>query len=170
MARLHLVAILLRTPLRASAVRKRCGGSRSSFSRRNCTSRRKSGRWGHGEIIGDSPAFREVLAQVDRVAPTDATVLLTGETGTGKDLLARRLHAHSRHKDRVLIHVNCAALSPTLIEAELFGREKGAYTGSMSRQAGRFELADGSTLFLDEVTELRLHLRPIPAGHSGRAV
>ncbi len=86
-------------------------------------------------------------------------MLLTGETGTGKDLLARRIHAHSRHKDRVLIHVNCAALSPTLIEAELFGREKGAYTGSMGRQAGRFELADGSTLFLDEVTELPLDLQ-----------
>jgi transcriptional regulator with GAF, ATPase, and Fis domain len=109
---------------------------------------------GNGEIIGTSRALREVLVQVDRVAPTEATVLLLGETGTGKELLAEAIHARSPRHDRVLIKVNCAALSPTLIEAELFGREKGAYTGALSRQAGRFELADGSTLFLDEVAEL----------------
>jgi formate hydrogenlyase transcriptional activator len=109
---------------------------------------------GHGGIIGESPRLREVLAQVNQVAPTDTTVLLLGETGTGKDLLAKTIHARSRRKDRTMIRVNCAALAPTLIEAELFGREKGAYTGALTRQAGRFELADGSTLFLDEVAEL----------------
>ncbi len=114
---------------------------------------------GHGAINGNSPALQQVLAQVDRVAPTDATVLLFGETGTGKELLAETIHARSRRKARVMIKVNCAALSPTLIEAELFGREKGAYTGALSRQAGRFELADGSTLFLDEVAELSLDLQ-----------
>jgi transcriptional regulator with GAF, ATPase, and Fis domain len=115
---------------------------------------------GHTGVTGTSPALREVLAQLDRVAPTDATVLLLGETGTGKELLAETIHAHSRRNGRVMIKVNCAGLAPTLIEAELFGREKGAYTGAVSRQAGRFELADGSTLFLDEVAELPLDLQP----------
>jgi formate hydrogenlyase transcriptional activator len=115
---------------------------------------------GHGEIIGTSPSLRRVLDQVERVAPTDSTVLLLGETGTGKELLADVLHSRSRRKARVMIKVNCAALSPTLIEAELFGRERGAYTGAVTRQAGRFELADGSTLFLDEVAELPLDLQP----------
>jgi transcriptional regulator with GAF, ATPase, and Fis domain len=114
---------------------------------------------GHDGIIGNSPGLRQVLAQVDRVAPTDATVLLLGETGTGKELLAETLHARSRRKDRVMIKVNCAAMPSTLIEAELFGHEKGAYTGALSRQAGRFELADDSTLFLDEVAELPLDLQ-----------
>ena len=115
---------------------------------------------GHAGVLGNSPALREILAQVDRVAPTDTTVLLLGETGTGKELLADTIHARSCRKDRVMLKVNCAALSSTLIEAELFGREKGAYTGALSRQAGRFELADGSSLFLDEVTELPLDLQP----------
>ena len=114
---------------------------------------------GHAGIIGNSAALREALAQADRVAPTEATVLLLGETGTGKELLAETIHANSRRSTRVMITVNCAALSPTLIEAELFGREKGAYTGALSRQAGRFELADGSTLFLDEVSELPFDLQ-----------
>jgi transcriptional regulator with GAF, ATPase, and Fis domain len=115
---------------------------------------------GHAGVIGNSPALQQVMAQVERVAPTDATVLLLGETGTGKELLAETLHARSRRKDRLMIKVNCAAMPSTLIEAELFGREKGAYTGALSRQAGRFELADGSTLFLDEVAELPLDLQP----------
>jgi formate hydrogenlyase transcriptional activator len=114
---------------------------------------------GHAGIIGDSPALREVLHQAERVALTDATVLLLGETGTGKELLASSIHARSSRKDRLMIKVNCAALSPTLIEAELFGREKGAYTGALSRQSGRFELANGSTFFLDEVAELPLELQ-----------
>jgi transcriptional regulator with GAF, ATPase, and Fis domain len=114
---------------------------------------------GHADVTGTSAALREVLTQADRVAPTDATVLLVGETGTGKELLAETIHARSRRKTRVMIKVNCAALAPTLIEAELFGREKGAYTGAVTRQAGRFELADGSTLFLDEVAEIPLDLQ-----------
>ena len=114
---------------------------------------------GPSGIIGDSTALREVLSQVDRVAPTDTTVLILGETGTGKELLASAIHNHSRRKGRLMIKVNCAALSPTLIEAELFGREKGAYTGALSSQAGRFELANGSTFFLDEVAELPLELQ-----------
>jgi formate hydrogenlyase transcriptional activator len=114
---------------------------------------------GHTDLTGTSSALREVLTQVDRVAPTDAIVLLLGETGTGKELLAETIHARSRRNARVMIKVNCAALAPTLIETELFGREKGAYTGALSRQAGRFELADGSTLFLDEVAEIPLDLQ-----------
>ena len=114
---------------------------------------------GHTGIIGDSPALREVLRQVERVALTDATVLILGETGTGKELLAASIHARSPRKDRLMIKVNCASLSPTLIEAELFGREKGAYTGALSRQEGRFELANGSTFFLDEVAELPIELQ-----------
>ena len=110
-------------------------------------------------IMSDSQAMRHVLEQAERVAPTEATVLLLGETGTGKGLLAETIHAHSRRSAKLMISVNCAALSPTLIESELFGREKGAYTGALSRQAGRFELADGSTLFLDEVAELPLDLQ-----------
>ena len=96
----------------------------------------------------------EILAQVEQVARTDATVLIEGETGTGKELLARAVHRLSARKDRPLVTVNCASLPPTLIESELFGREKGAYTGAMTRMTGRFEMADGATLFLDEIGEL----------------
>jgi PAS domain S-box-containing protein len=113
----------------------------------------------HGGITGDSPAIRAVLAQVEKVATTEASVLLLGETGVGKELLAQRIHDLSPRSGRPLIKVNCAALPPTLMESELFGREKGAYTGAVSREAGRFELADGSTLFLDEVGELSLDLQ-----------
>jgi transcriptional regulator with GAF, ATPase, and Fis domain len=110
--------------------------------------------YGHVEIIGRSTAMKRVLAQVEQVAGTDATVLLSGETGTGKELLARTIHNLSNRKERPLVTINCAVLPPTLIESELFGREKGAYTGAMTRMAGRFEVADRSTLFLDEVGEL----------------
>jgi transcriptional regulator with GAF, ATPase, and Fis domain len=103
--------------------------------------------------------MRKVLGQVEQVARTDATVLLLGETGTGKELLARAIHRLSARKDRPLVTVNCASLPPTLIESELFGREKGAYTGALTRMAGRFELADRSTLFLDEIGELPLELQ-----------
>ena len=95
-----------------------------------------------------------MLELAEQVAETDTTVLILGETGTGKELLANEIHRFSRRKDRPMIKVNCAALPATLIESELFGREKGAYTGAMSRQIGRFEIADGSTLFLDEIGEL----------------
>jgi formate hydrogenlyase transcriptional activator len=112
-----------------------------------------------GEFIGNSNALHEVLRRVEQVAPTDATVLIQGETGTGKELIARAIHRRSRHRDRPLVKVNCAALPAGLIESELFGHEKGAFTGAIARKIGRFELADGGTLFLDEVGELPLELQ-----------
>jgi formate hydrogenlyase transcriptional activator len=113
----------------------------------------------HTEIVGQSKGMRKVLAQAEQVAQTDSTVLLLGETGTGKELLARSIHGMSSRKDRPLVTVNCASLPPTLIESELFGRERGAYTGALTRMVGRFEVADGSTLFLDEIGELSLDLQ-----------
>jgi PAS domain S-box-containing protein len=113
----------------------------------------------HGEIVSVSQAMKRILAQVEQVAPTEAVVLLQGETGTGKELLARNIHRLSRRRDRPLVTVNCAALPPTLIESELFGREKGAYTGALTRMAGRFEVANRSTLFLDEIGELSTDLQ-----------
>ncbi|MFY9974737.1 MAG: sigma 54-interacting transcriptional regulator [Chromatiaceae bacterium] len=106
-----------------------------------------------------SPRFNQVLEEIAQVAPTSATVLLLGETGTGKEVLADAIHNLSDRRDRPMVKVNCAALPASLIEAELFGREKGAYTGALARQMGRFELADGSTIFLDEVGELPLDLQ-----------
>ena len=114
---------------------------------------------GHGAIISTSAAMKNVITLARQVAGTDATVLILGETGTGKELLARAIHDLSARKGRPLITVNCAALPPTLIEAELFGREKGAYTGALTRMIGRFELADASTIFLDEIGELPLELQ-----------
>jgi formate hydrogenlyase transcriptional activator len=98
--------------------------------------------------------MKRILAQVEQVARTDSTVLIEGETGTGKELVARAVHRLSGRKDRTLVTVNCASLPPTLIESELFGREKGAYTGALTRMTGRFEVADGATLFLDEIGDL----------------
>jgi transcriptional regulator with GAF, ATPase, and Fis domain len=106
------------------------------------------------QIIGQSRALMEVLAHVGRVAPTDASVLITGETGTGKELIARAIHSTSKRKDKPLIKVNCAALPSGLVESELFGHEKGAFSGAIARRLGRFELADGGTIFLDEIGEL----------------
>jgi PAS domain S-box-containing protein len=106
------------------------------------------------EIVGVSAQLRSVLAQVSRVAPTDSTVLITGETGTGKELVARAIHKLSQRSTRALIGVNCAAIPPSLIASELFGHEKGAFTGALQRRQGRFELAEGGTIFLDEVGEL----------------
>src|SRR5262245_3165528 len=106
------------------------------------------------QIIGRSPALLDVLAQVGRVAPTDATVLVTGETGTGKELIARAVHSASPCQGKPFIKVNCAALPSGLVESELFGHEKGAFSGAIARRQGRFELADGGTLFLDEIGEL----------------
>ncbi len=111
-------------------------------------------------ILGNSKAITSVLRQVDQVADTDSAVLISGETGTGKELLAKAIHKLSSRGERTLITVNCAALPATLIEAEMFGREKGAYTGALSKQIGRFELADHSTLFLDEIGDLPLELQP----------
>jgi transcriptional regulator with GAF, ATPase, and Fis domain len=115
---------------------------------------------GFDEVVGTSPALARVLEQVQQVASTDAPVLLLGETGTGKDVVARAIHARSRRANRPLVTVNCAALPATLIESELFGYEKGAFTGALSRTLGRFEVADGGTLFLDEVGDLPLELQP----------
>jgi PAS domain S-box-containing protein len=112
-----------------------------------------------GDIVGQSDAIKYVLFKVKQVAPTDSTVLITGETGTGKELVARAIHAMSVRKDQPLIKVNCAALSPTLIESELFGHEKGSFTGATARKLGRFELANGSTIFLDEIGELPTDLQ-----------
>jgi PAS domain S-box-containing protein len=114
---------------------------------------------GHESIVSRSKAMKQLLAQVEQVAGTDAIVLLQGETGTGKELLARTIHNLSGRRDRSLVTINCAVLPPTLIESELFGREKGAYTGAITRMAGRFEVADGSTLFLDEIGELPVDLQ-----------
>jgi PAS domain S-box-containing protein len=106
------------------------------------------------EIVGTSPALKSALARISRVGPTDSTVLITGETGTGKELFARAIHKRSPRGERAFVSVNCAALAPSLISSELFGHEKGAFTGAMQRRLGRFELADGGTIFLDEVGEL----------------
>jgi formate hydrogenlyase transcriptional activator len=116
---------------------------------------------GHfAEIVGDSPALKKVLDQVSTVAPSNATVLILGETGTGKELVARAIHRLSRRKDGAFIKVNCAAIPTGLLESELFGHEKGAFTGAVSQKVGRMELANGGTLFLDEVGEIPLELQP----------
>jgi formate hydrogenlyase transcriptional activator len=108
----------------------------------------------HEEIVGRSTAMKQVLGKIEKVAGMDTTVLIEGETGVGKELVARAVHRLSDRKDRPMFTLNCASLPPTLIESELFGREKGAYTGAMTRMPGRFEAADGGTLFLDEIGEL----------------
>jgi two-component system response regulator FlrC len=114
---------------------------------------------GEPPIVARDRAMQAVLSQVQRVAPTDATVLLTGESGTGKEVLARALHRQSKRADGPFVAVNCAAISDTLLESEMFGHEKGAFTGAVASRRGRFELADRGTLFLDEVGELRPHLQ-----------
>ena len=106
------------------------------------------------EIVGNSEALQAVLSRVIKVAPTDSTVLITGETGTGKELIARAIHKQSHRSQRAFVSVNCAALPASLISSELFGHEKGAFTGAAQRRLGRFELADGGTIFLDEIGEL----------------
>jgi formate hydrogenlyase transcriptional activator len=114
----------------------------------------------HGAIVGNTTAIRSVLKRVEQVAKTDAAVLILGETGTGKELVARTIHELSRRKQNPMVKINCAALPATLIESELFGREKGAYTGALAREIGRFEHADQSTIFLDEIAELPQELQP----------
>jgi PAS domain S-box-containing protein len=111
------------------------------------------------EIVGAGPAIVRVLENVRRVAPTDASVLIHGETGTGKELIARAIHFNSKRRDKPLIKINCAALPTGLVESELFGHEKGAFTGAIARRVGRFELADGGTIFLDEVGEMPLEVQ-----------
>ncbi|MFY9607735.1 MAG: sigma 54-interacting transcriptional regulator [Blastocatellia bacterium] len=114
------------------------------------------GQHNFGEIVGTSPSLLAVLQELERVAPTDSTVLISGETGTGKELIARAIHDRSARKNHPLVKVNCGAISAGLVESELFGHVKGAFTGAVDRRTGRFELADGGTLFLDEVSELPL--------------
>ncbi|HEY7476254.1 MAG TPA: sigma 54-interacting transcriptional regulator, partial [Vicinamibacterales bacterium] len=111
-------------------------------------------RIGTGAIVGQSAAVTQVLEQIHQVAPRDSTVLLLGETGTGKELFASRIHELSARHGRAMVRVNCSAIPATLMESELFGREKGAFTGALARQIGRFELADQSTIFLDEIGDL----------------
>ncbi|HEX9911465.1 MAG TPA: sigma 54-interacting transcriptional regulator, partial [Desulfatiglandales bacterium] len=112
------------------------------------------------DIVGKSDALKKILLKVRQVAPTNATVLILGETGTGKGLIARAIHNASARKERPLIQVNCAALAGSLIESELFGHEKGAFTGAQANREGRFELANGTTLFLDEIGDLPIELQP----------
>jgi transcriptional regulator with GAF, ATPase, and Fis domain len=106
------------------------------------------------EIVGNSHILRNLLSRVFKVAPTDSSVLITGGTGTGKELIARAIHKRSRRSSRTFVSVNCAAIPRDLIASELFGHEKGAFTGATQRRLGRFELAEGGTVFLDEVGEL----------------
>jgi PAS domain S-box-containing protein len=113
----------------------------------------------YSEIVGQSAAIQKVFHQIEQVAATDSHVLITGETGTGKELVTRAIHAASKRKDRIMVKVNCATLPSSLIESELFGREKGAYTGALTGQIGRFEMADGGTIFLDEIGELSVELQ-----------
>jgi Nif-specific regulatory protein len=117
------------------------------------------GRFDFGQIIGDSTPLREVLAKIEQVAPTTSTVLLRGETGTGKELVAHAIHINSPRESGPFVRVNCAALAPGILESELFGHEKGAFTGAVARRPGRFELADGGTLFLDEVGDLPMEVQ-----------
>src|SRR6266700_665723 len=112
------------------------------------------------DIVGESAGLKQVLKQIETVAPTDATVLIQGETGTGKELLARSIHRLSPRSDRTFIKLNCAAIPAGLLESELFGHEKGAFTGAIARKLGRLELANEGTLFLDEIGELPLDLQP----------
>jgi formate hydrogenlyase transcriptional activator len=130
---------------------------REQLQAENLFLREEVGRSGrHADIIGQSAALAHVLELVELVAPTDSTVLVSGETGTGKERVAVAIHEHSARRHRLFVAVNCAALPPTLVESELFGHERGAFTGAIARRVGRFEQADGGTLFLDEVGELPL--------------
>lgn len=116
--------------------------------------RRKVGKFKSGEIIGESEGIQKIKELIDRVAPTDARVLITGENGTGKELVARRIHELSKRADKPLIEVNCAAIPSELIESELFGHEKGSFTSAVKQRKGKFEQADGGTLFLDEIGDM----------------
>src|SRR5438552_7896072 len=119
---------------------------------------RKSEDGTHG-MIGNSPGIKAVWDELDVVAPTDATVLIQGETGTGKELVARALHQLSPRRDAPFVTLNCAAIPTGLLESELFGHERGAFTGAITKRKGRFELADGGTLFLDEIGDISLDLQ-----------
>ena len=120
-------------------------------------------------MVGTSPGMREVLSSIRKVAPTDSTVLITGETGSGKELVARAIHQRSRRASRPFVSVNCGAVPASLIASELFGHEKGAFTGASDRRAGRFEVAEGGTLFLDEISELPIDTQDVVVARSARA-
>jgi anaerobic nitric oxide reductase transcription regulator len=121
---------------------------------------RDAGRDGGDQLLGTTPALQRVREELELVAPSDFAVLITGETGVGKELVARAVHQQSRRREQPLIHVNCAALPETIVESELFGHLRGAYTGASADRAGKFEIADGGTLFLDEIGELPLSVQP----------
>src|SRR5262245_31207204 len=129
---------------------------RSQKSNRICDDNTRNAR---SQMVGYSAAFERVIASIRQVAPTDSTVLITGETGTGKELVANAIHNTSLRKGKAFIKVNCGALPASLVETEIFGYEKGAFTGALSRKPGRFELANGGTLFLDEIGELPIELQ-----------
>ncbi len=132
----------------------------TSVSRRTCTEENVRSAPIPNEIVGASIALRRVLGQAEVVAPTDAVVLIQGETGTGKELVAREVHNLSSRRQRPFIKLNCAAIPADLLESELFGHERGAFTGAVGQRLGRFEVANGGTLFLDEVGEIPLELQP----------
>ena len=132
------------------------GSARGTFVNRDQACCRQS----EQEIIGDSPKLQDALRQVEIVAPTDSTVLILGETGTGKELVARRIHNLSGRRHHALVKVNCAAIPLDLLESELFGHERGAFTGAVAQRIGRFEAADKGTLFLDEVGDIPQELQP----------
>src|SRR5579862_8258663 len=112
------------------------------------------------DLIGSSPKFRVVLTEVERVAPVDCAVLIQGETGTGKEVIARAIHEASPRRTHRFVALNCAAIPSALLESELFGHERGAFTGACAQTKGRFQMADGGTLFLDEIGDMPLELQP----------
>ena len=112
------------------------------------------------DLIGSSPKFRALLTEVERVAPVDSAVLIQGETGTGKEVIARAIHEASPRRDHRFVALNCAAIPSALLESELFGHERGAFTGAWTQTKGRFQMADGGTLFLDEIGDMPLELQP----------
>ena len=112
------------------------------------------------DLIGSSPKFLALLAEVEKVAPVDSAVLIQGETGTGKEVIARGIHEASPRRNQRLVALNCAAIPSALLESELFGHERGAFTGACTQTQGRFQMADGGTLFLDEVGDMPLELQP----------
>jgi DNA-binding NtrC family response regulator len=144
----------LRSPDELRLLAKRTLENRRIAREREVLREQDPRRFACDSMIAESPRMKELLEMAKKVAPTSATVLLTGESGTGKEVLARCIHSNSPRAERVFVAVNCAALSPSLIESELFGHEKGAFTGAVGQHAGRFERADGGTLFLDEIGEL----------------
>jgi transcriptional regulator with GAF, ATPase, and Fis domain len=119
-----------------------------------------------GDLIGQSGALRQLVSQIDLVAPTDASVLIQGETGTGKELVAREIHRRSAHSDKPLVRVNCASIPKELFESEFFGHVRGSFTGAIKDRAGRFETAEGGTLFLDEIGEEPSEPAELPLGRS----